>query len=123
MKKLKILEIFLLCIKILLPILIVIPLGFFSYRLVEGRMEDIANIGNESYHSGMGLYVFASNIVLLGANLVLSLIGLSGWIISKKYKSCPIQKKNIVIFRCLTWGPLCSQLLYILINLIVLNVK
>lgn len=122
MKKLKILEIFLLCIKILLPILILIPLVFFSYGLVEGRMRDIANIGNEGYHSGIALYVYASNIILLGANLVLSLIGLSGWIISKNI-SCPIQKKNIVIFRCLTWAPLCSQLLYILINLIVLNIK
>ena len=58
MKKNKALDILLWCLKIILPILILIPLVFLSYRLVEGHLEDLENIGNDGYHSGMGLYIF-----------------------------------------------------------------
>ena len=54
MKQNKVLDILLLCLKIILPALLLIPLAFFTYRLVECRMDDIANAGVEGYHSGMG---------------------------------------------------------------------
>ncbi len=122
MKKVKFLDILLLCLKIILPILILIPLAFFSYRLAEGRMSDIANIGNDDYHSGLGLYIFLSHIVLFVANAILTVISTIRLLISKKYKTCPIQRKNIITFRCLTFAPLCSQVLYVLINMIILNI-
>ena len=122
MKKHIALDILLWCLKILLPILILIPLVFVSYRLVEGRLEDIANIGNEHYHSGLGLYIFASHVLLFLANTILTVIGCIGLVISKIYKSCPIQKKNIITFRCLSLVPVCSQVLYVLINVIVLKI-
>lgn len=122
MKKRKFLDIFLLCLKIILPIFILIPLVFFSYRLIEGRIEDIANIGDEGYHSGIGLYIFLSHIVLLGVNVVLLIIGCVGLLISKKYKSSPMQKNNILTFRYLTLAPIISQLLYVVINLIAMNI-
>lgn len=122
MGKRKILDIILLCLKIILPILILIPLVFFSYRLIEGRIEDIANIGNEDYHSGMGLYIFLSHLVLLGANVVLLIIGCIGLLVSRRYTSSPVQKNNILTFRCLAFAPVISQLLYVVINLIVMNV-
>ena len=75
MKKPKALDILLWCLKIILPILILIPLAFFTYRLIEGHIEDLANVGTEGYHSGMGLYVFASHVVLFAANAVLTIIG------------------------------------------------
>ena len=122
MKKPKALDILLWCLKIILPILILIPLVFLSYRLVEGRLEDLANIGTEGYHSGMGLYIFASHTLLLAANAILTIVGCIGLVIAKKYKSSPTQRKNIITFRCLALAPLCSQILYVLINVIVMNI-
>lgn len=122
MKKSKYLDIFMLCLKIVLPILVLLPLVFFTYRLIEGRINDIANIGTEGYHSGMGLYIFASHIVLFGVNIVLLILGCIGLLISKKYTSSSIQKKNIITFRCLTIAPIVSQLLYVVINIIVMKV-
>lgn len=122
MKKHKVLDILLWCLKIILPILILIPLVFLSYRLVEGHLEDLANIGNDDYHSGMGLYIFASHTLLFAANVILTVVGCIGWVIAKKYKSCPTQRKNIITFRCFALAPLCSQILYILINVIVMNI-
>ena len=122
MKNVKPLDVFLLCLKILLPILILIPLVFFTYRLTEGRMSDIANAGNDDYHSGLGLYIFASHMLLFIANVILAVIGAIGLLIATKYNTCPIQRKNIIAFRCLTLAPLCSQVLYILINVIVMNI-
>ena len=122
MKKAKLLDIFLLCLKIILPILILMPLAFFSYRLTEGRMSDIANAGNDDYHSGLGLYIFASHVVLFIANAILAVIGAVGLLIAKKYKACSMQRQNIITFRCLAFAPLCSQMLYVLINVIVMNI-
>lgn len=123
MKKDKILDVLLLCLKIILPILIMIPLAFFSYRLIEGRIEDLANIGNDSYHSGTGLYIFLSHVTLLVINAVLLIIGCIGLLIAKKHKACSLQNRNIITFRCLALAPVCSQLLYVIINVIVLNIS
>ena len=122
MKQRKSLDVFLLCLKIILPILLLIPLIFFSYRLIEGRIHDIANIGNEGYHSGIGLYMFLSHIVLLAVNAVLLIISLIGLIIAKKYKASPIQKKNVRAFVWLTLAPIANQLLYLIITMIVMNI-
>ena len=122
MKRYKILNVLLLLLKVILPILILIPLVFVSYRLVEARISDIANAGNESYHSGSGLYIFASHTLLFAANGILTIIGGIGWLIAKKYKSSPIYRKNLMTFRCLTFAPLVSQLLYVLIIVIVMNI-
>ena len=122
MKKPKALDILLWCLKIILPILILIPLVFLSYRLVEGRLEDLANIGTEGYHSGMGLYIFASHTLLLAANVILTILGCIGLVIANKYKSSPTQRKNIITFKCLALAPLCSQILYLLVNVIALNI-
>ena len=44
MKKPKALDILLWCLKIILPILILIPLAFFTYRLIEGHIEEIIDL-------------------------------------------------------------------------------
>ena len=122
MKKHRVLDIILLILKIILPILIAIPLVFVSYRLIEGRIEDLKNIGNESYHSGLGLYIFASHVLLLAANAILFVLGGAGLIISMQYKSCSNRKRNVKTFIWLTVAPMMSQWLYLLINIIVVNV-
>ena len=86
MKKHIVLDILLWCLKIILPILILTVLVFVSYRLVEVHLEDLASRGNEHYCGGTGLYLFASHVLLLGANAVLTLVGVIGLIIAKLYK-------------------------------------
>lgn len=122
MKKHRVLDVILLILKIILPILIAIPLVFVSYRLVEGRISDLENIGNESYHSGLGLYILASHVLLLVANGVLFLIGGAGLLISALYRSCPERERNIKTFICLSLAPILSSWLYALITVIVVNV-
>ena len=122
MKKHRVLDIILLILKIILPILIAIPLVFMSYRLIEGRIEDLKNVGNEHYHSGLGLYIFASHVLLLAANVILTLVSGIGLIIAIQYKSCLKRRKNIKTFICLTAAPILSHWLYLLINIIVVNV-
>jgi hypothetical protein len=122
MKQRKFLDIFLLCLKIILPILLLIPLIFFSYRLIEGRIYDIANIGTEGYHSGIGLYIFLSHFLLLVVNAVLLIISGIGLIIAKKYKATPIHKKNVRAFVWLTLAPIFSQLLYLGVTLITMSI-
>ena len=122
MKKHRVLDVILLILKIILPILIAIPLVFVSYRLIEGRIEDIKNIGNESYHSGLGLYILASNIILLIVNGVLTLIGVVGILISVLYRSCLERRRNVKTFVCLSAGPMLSCWLYALVTIIVVNV-
>ncbi len=122
MKKDKILNILLLCLKIVLPVLLIVPLAFFTYRLIENHIYDLAHRGEQHYCGGIGLYVFASHIVLLVANVILTVIGVIGLVIAKKHKSSPAHKKNVITFSCLALSPFVSQLLYVLITLIVLNI-
>ena len=120
MKKGTVVDAVLLCLKILLPVLILIPLIFFSYRLIEGRLEDLANAGNEHYHTGIGLYLFASHAVLLGINAVLAILGGTGWVIAAKHKDTPAHTKNGKLFRCLTFAPLASEIVYVWVTVLVL---
>ena len=122
MRKNRLLDLFLRFFRILFPICILVPLVFFSYRLIDGRMEDLANIGNQDYHSGLGLFIFASHIVLFGINAILVLLGGIGWLVSQKCKSLPNQEQHILVFRFLTFAPMISHLVYCLINVIVVNV-
>ena len=122
MKKHRVLDVILLILKIILPILIAIPFVFVSYRLVEGRIEDLENIGNEDYHSGLGLYILASNIILFVTNGVLAVIGGAGLLISVLCRSCLKRRRNIKTFICLSAAPILSCWLYALITIIVVNV-
>ncbi len=112
MKREKLCDIVLLCLKIILPVLIATPLLFFSYRLVEGRLFDVAHLGDEGYFSGMGLYFFLSALLLLGINLFCTALGIVGWVIAHRHKTCPQRRKNLITFRILTFAPIASQILY-----------
>jgi hypothetical protein len=123
MTKRKILDGFLLCMKLLLPVLILLPLVFVSWRLVEVRLEDLANLGNEGYHSGTGLFLFAAHVLLLCTNGVLAGIGGICLFIVWRYKSSPKHRQNVRTFRWLTVAPAISQVLYVVVNILVLRIK
>lgn len=122
MKTYKAIDILLLCMRILLPILILLPLVFLSCKLIEVRMEDLANAGKESYYAGSAFYIFASHVLLFFVYAVLTLLGGIGWIIARAYKSSLHQRTHVIAFRWLTFSPACAHVLYLLINLIVMNV-
>lgn len=122
MKKGKILDVVLMCLKILLPILIAVPLVFFTYRLVENRISDLQHMGDVHYYSGIGLYIFLSHMVLFAANVILTVIGIIGFIMAKKHTSASAYRRNVMGFRCLALAPLLSQILYVLATLIVTNI-
>ena len=123
MKKHIVLDILLFCLKIILPILISLALATVSYKLVECHMEDLANIGNEGYHSGTGFYLFITHILLICANAVLTLVAVIGLVIAKLYKSTPKHRKNVITFKFLAFAPLCSHFLYVIINFIVASIN
>lgn len=106
--------------KIALVVLILIPLVFFTYRLVEGHVHDLAAKDDPHYHSGIGLYVFASHVVLLAINAVFTVIIAIGLLITKKRSKSSMHTKRA--FRLLASAPFMSQILYVLITLIVLNI-
>lgn len=123
MTKQKILDGILLCLKILLPVLILIPLVFLSWRLVEIRLEDLANLGKEGYHSGTGLFLFAAHVLLLCANGVLAIVGGIILFIAWRYKSSPKHRQNVKTFRWLTIAPAISQVTFVLVNVVVMAIK
>lgn len=122
MKKYKALDVLLLCVKILIVIFLLVPFLFCSYQLIRVALEDLANAGSDGYYSGLGLYLFASHVVLFLINAGLTLMSILGLIIAKKYKRSLIQNKNVLDFKRLTFTPLCCEILYILITVIILNV-
>lgn len=115
MKKATICDVTLTVLKLLLPVLLLLPLAFFSYRLIEGRLFDVAHLGEESYHSGTGLYFFASALLLLGVNLFCTVLGIVGWVIAYRHKTSPRRRENLITFRILTASPALCQILYGLI--------
>ena len=121
MKKTKILHIFLTCLKVIIPVLLIVPLVFFSYRLVEGRLDDIKNAGNEDYHSGTGFYIFASHALLIAADVIAFAAGGVGLLISSLSKTDPMREKNISHFKSLLIAPMLNHLLYLLITVIAVN--
>ena len=106
----------LLLLKMVLGCLTVLPLAYFSYLLIDGRLFEMAHRGEPGFHSGAGLYVFASHLVLLGMNLILVILGILGWITAAKCK------RSTKAFRVLTFAPLGSQAAYVWITVLVLGI-
>ena len=122
MDRVKLIDFVLHCAKILLILLLLATLVFFSYRLVEGRLEDLAHQGDDGYHSGMGLYIFASHVVMLGIHAVLCILGLICRLIAQACRATPRRDKHVLAFRWLTLAPLLNQLAYVIVTVIVLNI-
>jgi len=123
MKKQKVFEILMLCVKIALPILVVVPLVYFSVKLAGMHMEDLANVGNPSYHSGTGLYVFASHTILFVCNIILTAIACICLLAANKNKVSPKRKSHLRHFRHLAMTPALSQILYMFINVIIMRIQ
>lgn len=113
------LDIFLLILKILIPVALVLYLGWAAIDLSEVHIEDMKHVGENGYFSGYGLS-FAAFIILgfmyNGVALVVALVGL---IISICYKGAYHHRRNIVTFVLLMIAPVVAELLLILMGSII----
>jgi hypothetical protein len=114
MKNRNTLDVVLLILKIILIALLLFPLVFFTYRMIELRLFDLAHLDDPNYFSGTGLYIFASQPLLLGMNLIPLIFSILGWITAARYK------RSTKVFRVLTFAPIASQAAYLLISLLVM---
>ena len=121
MNKVKFFDAVLQLLKVVFSFLILASFLFLTYQLINVKLEDVANAGNDGYHSGTGLYIFASHVAYLYIDVIFFILGVICWLISKIYKSSPNQNKNISSFRFLTFAPLISHLLYLVLNIVVIN--
>ena len=126
MKSLKALDITILILKILTILALVFSLcllAFFSYRLVEGFVSDWKKADNPAYHSGIGLYYFASFIVLLGVNIGVGALNGIGQLVSYFHKSCPNRRENQRFFGWCNVVPVANQILYVVLLVILGKIK
>ena len=92
------LNIFLLILKIIVPVALVAFFAWAMVDMVDVHIEDMKHVGESGYFSGYGLTFLGFmlfGLIYNGAALVVSLIGL---IISICYKGAFHQKRNIVTF-------------------------
>ena len=116
------LEILLWILKILIPLAVLLPVVYFSYSLVQGRLEDLANRDTEGYFSGTGLYLFASHILLFAICVGDTLVSAIGLLVASRYRSCPAHVANVRIFRWMLAVPWLTEVFYWLICLIVMQI-
>lgn len=117
----KVLDCVLLILKLLLPLLLLIPLVIFSVGLIETRLFDLSHLGEAGYHSGYMFYFFATTLLLLAINVgVLVLTGVARLIVAF-CKESPKKERHARFFHLFFWAPPANQLLYVLL-LIVLSV-
>ena len=102
--------------KILIPVALVLYLGWAAIDLSEMHIEDMKHVGENGYFSGYGLS-FAAFIILgfmyNGAALAVALVGL---IISICYKGAYHYRRNIVTFVLLMIAPVAAELLLVLMG-------
>ena len=93
-------------------------LAFFSYRLVEAYVSDWENSGDPGYHSGTGLYYFASFILLFACNIGIIVLNSIASLILCFYKSCPKRRNKLKFFHWCYIAPVANQTFYIALLLI-----
>lgn len=109
------LNIFLLVLKILIPVALVAYLVICGIDLVDAYLEDLAHVGQDGvYIQQFGLsyaILLIFGFIYNGAALVLALVGL---FTSIGYRSAYNRKGNIVTFLILTFAPVVAELLFVL---------
>jgi hypothetical protein len=121
MKSVKALDITISVLKILVILAIAFSLcmlAFFSYRLAEAYVSDRENSGDPGYHSGTGLYYFASFILLFLCNIGIIVLNSIASLVPYFYKSCPKRRKNLKFFHWCYIAPVANQTFYIVLLLI-----
>ena len=113
------LNIFLLILKILVPVALVAFLVWAIVDLTGMHIEDMKHVGESGYFSGYGLTFLAFMLLGLMYNGVALVVSLVGLIISICYKGTFHHKKNVVTFIILMIAPVVAELLLILMGSVI----
>lgn len=112
MKKRSAIDIVLLVFEILIAVVLVSALVYFSYKTVAVRITDAANAGTEGYFAGYGLMVFACTLIMIPVNLGAFVLSLVGFLIAKFNHGVLYPNKHRRWYLCLMIAPFVSQLVY-----------
>ena len=110
------LNIFLLILKILVPVALVAFLVWAMVDMIGMHIEDMKHVGESGYFSGYGLTFLAFIVLGLMYNGVALVVSLVGLIISICYKGTFRHKKNVITFVILMIAPVVAELLLFLMG-------
>jgi hypothetical protein len=110
------LNIFLLILKILVPVALIAFLVWAIVDLIGMHIEDMKHVGESGYFSGYGLTFLAFVILGLMYNGIALVVSLVGLIISVCYKGTFRHKKNVITFVILMIAPVVAELLIFLMG-------
>ena len=120
--KRRFIDIFLDILKAVYIAALAVPSAFLFYRATESRIYDIAHIGDESYHSGLGLLVFLSILFLIIVGLcVLLLIGLA-ILMTRLSKTTQRKKSHTRFFLWLLLAPPANVFTYVIATLLMFSI-
>ena len=110
------LNIFLLILKILVPVALVAFLVWAMVDMIGMHIEDMKHVGESGYFSGYGLTFLAFIVLGLMYNGVALVVSFVGLIISICYKGTFRHKKNVITFVILMIAPVVAELLLFLMG-------
>ena len=113
------LNIFLLILKIIVPVALIAFFAWAMVDMVDMHIEDMKHVGENGYFSGYGLTFLAFMLFGLMYNGVALVVSLVGLIISICYKGALHQKRNIVTFVILMIAPVVAELLLVLMGSVI----
>ncbi len=119
--KRRFIDIFLDILKAIYIAALVVPSAFLFYRATESHLYDIAHLGDEGYHSGLGLLVFLSVLFLIFVGLcVLLLIGLA--ILITRFSTTQRKKSHTRFFLWLLLAPPANVFTYVIATVLMLSI-
>ena len=108
---------------VLSAIILLASFIFLSYRLVDCRLEDLRNSGQEGYHSGFMFMAFVCTVILAGVNLAVFLVFILIYLIYKKIGFASEYPKKLSTLKALMTLPFASQTLFAILTVIIGIIK
>ena len=121
MKMRSAIDIVLLIFEILIAVVLVSALVYFSYKTVAVRVTDAANAGAEGYFAGYGLMVFACTVLMIPVGLGAFVLSLVGFLIARYNRAVQFARTHQRCYLCLMIAPFVSQLVYSVVLPLILS--
>ncbi len=117
------LDIVLLIFKILIPLLMIVPLVFFTYLSIVNRIDYLEAIklhGEPPGHYGMAEFLYA--LIIFFINLGIFVISAIGLLIAHLFKTSQKREKHKKYFSWMLLAPIADTVLYCLILVLIVNI-
>lgn len=108
---------------IILAIILLAGFIFLSYRLIDCRIEDLSNSGQEHYCGGFAFMAFACTVILASVNLAIFLVLILIYLIYKKSGHASEYPKELSLIKGLMILPFASQTLFAILTVILGRIK